>query len=194
MNASKSYYTLFGESDSFTATRSLQTGVGDEIATRPESNVTSVSTSCNSIRSSCCCCGNHSSDDTAGSVARLTRNHDVSQAPSGSSGGTMDPKKLFVGNLSAETTLKELIDLFSKHGEVNEKLSVVKDGNYAFIHFFKESDAERARVALNDSFLNNRYIRVMYSLSQGHMKKPPKASDKSIDSLIIIYVFSHHCS
>jgi RNA recognition motif-containing protein len=81
--------------------------------------------------------------------------------------------KLFVGNLSSDTTLKELIALFSQYGLVNEKLCVVKDDNYAFIHFFNEKEADLACKALNDSFFKNRYIRVQYSTSQGHIKKTP---------------------
>jgi RNA recognition motif-containing protein len=83
-----------------------------------------------------------------------------------------DRKKLFVGNLPSNTTLEELIELFGKFGKVNEKLSVVKDDNYAFMHFFNEKDAELAHRELNDSFFKNRYIRVQFSVSQGHVKKP----------------------
>ncbi len=79
--------------------------------------------------------------------------------------------KLFVGNLSSDTTLDELIELFSRYGVVNEKLCVVKDDNYAFIHFFSERSADEACQNLNDSFFKNRYIRVQYSTSQGHIKK-----------------------
>ena len=94
-----------------------------------------------------------------------------------------DRKKLFVGNLPTNTTLKELIDLFSKFGPVNEELSVVKDDNYAFIHFLNECDAQMAFKELNDSFFKNRYIRVQYSTSQGHMKK-----SKS-NTFLIIFIF-----
>jgi RNA recognition motif-containing protein len=80
--------------------------------------------------------------------------------------------KLFVGNLASDATLAELIELFGKYGKVNEKLCVVKDENYAFIHFYSEKDAEDACKNLNDSFFKNRYIRVQYSTSQGHIKKP----------------------
>ncbi|CAF0849385.1 unnamed protein product [Brachionus calyciflorus] len=87
-----------------------------------------------------------------------------------SNNGT-DRKKLFVGNLPSNTTLDQLIELFSKYGKVNRNLSVVKDDNYAFIHFYSEVDAELAHKELNDSFFKNRYIRVQYSVSQGHIKK-----------------------
>jgi hypothetical protein len=41
--------------------------------------------------------------------------------------------KLFVGNLPTSTTLAELLTVFKKFGPVNEKLSVVKDQNYALV-------------------------------------------------------------
>jgi len=82
-----------------------------------------------------------------------------------------DRKKLFVGNLPAKTTLQELFNAFKVHGPINEQLCVVKDENYAFIHFYEEKDAEKAYKAMNDSFFKNRYIRVQYSTSQGHVKK-----------------------
>ena len=82
-----------------------------------------------------------------------------------------DRRKLFVGNLPANTTLQELFNAFKAHGPINEQLCVVKDENYAFIHFYEEKDAEKAYKAMNDSFFKNRYIRVQYSTSQGHVKK-----------------------
>ena len=59
---------------------------------------------------------------------------------------------LISGNLPANTSLEELVAKFGEHGAVNEQLSVVKDDNYAFVHFWSEFDAERAYLALNDSF------------------------------------------
>lgn len=82
-----------------------------------------------------------------------------------------DRKKLFVGNLPSKTTLAELLQVFKVFGPINENLSVVKEDNYAFIHFYNEKDAEQAYKSMNDSFFKNRYIRVQYSTSQGHMKK-----------------------
>jgi hypothetical protein len=79
--------------------------------------------------------------------------------------------KLFVGNLPTSTTLPELLDVFKKYGPVNEKLSVVKDQNYAFIHFFNRKDAELALSEVNDSLFKDRYIRVQFSTSQGFTTK-----------------------
>lgn len=74
--------------------------------------------------------------------------------------------KLFVGNLPTSTTLPELLNVFKKYGPVNEALSVVKDHNYAFIHFYNRKDAEVALREVNDSLFKDRYIRVQFSTSQ----------------------------
>ena len=76
--------------------------------------------------------------------------------------------KLFVGNLPMSTTLPELLEVFKKYGPVNEALSVVKDQNYAFIHFYNKKDAEIAMREVNDSLFKDRYIRVQFSTSQGY--------------------------
>lgn len=76
--------------------------------------------------------------------------------------------KLFVGNLPMSTTLPELLEVFKKYGPVNEALSVVKDQNYAFIHFYNKKDAEVAMREVNDSLFKDRYIRVQFSTSQGY--------------------------
>lgn len=98
----------------------------------------------------------------------------------------IDRTKLFIGNLPTNTRLCELLAVFRKYGRINEKLSVVKDQNYAFIHFYNEGDAKRALVDLNDSLFKDRYIRVQYSTSTAHIKK-----SKSLLSYFIIYLLRH---
>lgn len=95
----------------------------------------------------------------------------------------IDRTKLFIGNLPSSTRLCELVSIFKKYGRVNEKLSVVKDQNYAFIHFYNEKDAEVALNELNDSLFKDRYIRVQYSTSTGHVKKS-KTMDFSSRNLL----------
>ena len=85
--------------------------------------------------------------------------------------GKNSKTKLFVGNLPSDTTLEELINLFSKYGRVNEQLSIVKQDHYAFVHFYYEPEAVNALNNLNNSLFKNRYIRVQYSTSYGHIKK-----------------------
>jgi len=84
------------------------------------------------------------------------------------SGDDSQITKLFVGNLPTSTTLPELLNVFKKYGPVNEKLSVVKDQNYAFIHFYNRRDAQIALQEVNDSLFKDRYIRVQFSTSQGY--------------------------
>ena len=72
------------------------------------------------------------------------------------------------GILPTSTTLPELLTVFKKYGPVNEKLSVVKDQNYAFIHFYNRRDAQIALKEVNDSLFKDRYIRVQFSTSQGY--------------------------
>jgi RNA recognition motif-containing protein len=66
--------------------------------------------------------------------------------------------KFFVGNLPTSTTLPELLAVFKRLGPVNEKLSVVKDQNYAFIHFYNRDDAKVALQEINDSLFKDRYM------------------------------------
>lgn len=79
--------------------------------------------------------------------------------------------KLFVGNLPDGTALVELFELFKPYGHLNHQLCVVKEGNYAFIHFFSERAAEKALQAVNGVWFRNRYLRVEYSVSNGHLPK-----------------------
>lgn len=84
---------------------------------------------------------------------------------------SIDRTKLFVGNLPDGTTLFELIELFKPYGHVNHRLSVVKDDNYAFVHFYTERAAELALHAVNGVWFRNRYLRVEYSVSNGHLSR-----------------------
>lgn len=90
--------------------------------------------------------------------------------------------KLFVGNLPDGTALVELFELFKPYGHINHQLCVVKEGNYAFIHFFSERAAEKALNAVNGVWFRNRYLRVEYSVSNGHL---PKKFDRSKLNFII---------
>ncbi len=79
--------------------------------------------------------------------------------------------------------------MFKKFGPVNEKLSVVKDHNYAFIHFYNRKDAQVALKEVNDSLFKDRYIRVQFSTSQGYTYSKFKSIRKILllgfDSLFI---------
>jgi hypothetical protein len=105
-------------------------------------------------------------------AAMLTANRIATAAAATESA---DRKKLFVGNLPHNTKLADLIAIFDKFGRVNEQLSVVKDDNYAFVHFYDEKDAQLALAELNNSLFNGKYIRVQFSNSNGHIKQKSKS-------------------
>lgn len=102
-----------------------------------------------------------------GLVKDLNNNNTSLNQDESDAEGDKQITKLFVGNLPTSTTLPELLAVFRKYGPVNEALSVVKDHNYAFIHFYYRKDAEVALREVNDSLFKDRYIRVQFSTSQG---------------------------
>ncbi|CAF0716127.1 unnamed protein product [Brachionus calyciflorus] len=100
---------------------------------------------------------------------RLTNSCNLIQRPVRKS--SQKSTKLFVGNLPPNTSLVELHHLFGKYGQINMTLSIVKEDNYAFIHYYDEREAEYACKELNNSLYKNRYIRVQFSTSLGHINK-----------------------
>jgi RNA recognition motif-containing protein len=73
--------------------------------------------------------------------------------------------KLFVGNLSWNTTDASLYETFSKHGEVTEaKVITDRDSGrsrgFGFVTFADSESATKASAALDGSELDGREIRV----------------------------------
>lgn len=73
--------------------------------------------------------------------------------------------KLYVGNLSFETTENDLQDLFEQHGTVNEVHLMMdrvtgKSRGFAFITMNDDAQANAAMSALNGKDLNGRNLNV----------------------------------
>lgn len=73
-------------------------------------------------------------------------------------------KKLYVGNLSYETTEEGLSDLFSQFGELESVRIITDPGTgrskgFGFLEFKKEADAEKA-LELDGQELDGRQIKV----------------------------------
>ncbi|HYR23878.1 MAG TPA: RNA-binding protein [Chthoniobacterales bacterium] len=73
--------------------------------------------------------------------------------------------KLYVGNLSFETTENDLQDLFEKHGTVNEVHLMMdkmtgKSRGFAFVTMNDGAQANAAMSALNGQELNGRALNV----------------------------------
>ena len=71
----------------------------------------------------------------------------------------MQGRKLFVGNLDYAVTREDLEQLFSNYGEVRE-INVIEGKGFGFIEMSNQSEAEKAKKELNDSFFKGRTIRV----------------------------------
>ena len=73
--------------------------------------------------------------------------------------------KLYVGNLSFDTTDQDLQEAFAVHGEVASAL-VVRDRDtdrsrgFGFVEFAQEADAKTAKEAMNGQDLGGRALKV----------------------------------
>ena len=73
--------------------------------------------------------------------------------------------KLYVGNLSFDTTDEQLQQLFSEHGEV-ASATVVRDRDtnrsrgFGFVEFIQEADAQKAKEAVDGKELDGRTLKV----------------------------------
>ena len=88
-------------------------------------------------------------------------------------------KKLYVGNLSFDTTDQELQQAFSEFGEVASATVVVdrytdRSKGFGFVEFAQEEDAQKAKEAMNGKTLNGREIRVDEA-------RAPKSRDRDRD-------------
>lgn len=74
-------------------------------------------------------------------------------------------KKLFVGNISWNTTDEQLQELFSQHGEVEEAV-IIKDKfsgrskGFGFVTFVNDEDGDKAIEALNGQDVDGRDLTV----------------------------------
>ena len=73
--------------------------------------------------------------------------------------------KLYVGNLSFDTTDQELEQSFSEHGEI-VSATVVRDRDtdrsrgFGFVEFSQNADAQKAKEAMNGKEFNGRALKV----------------------------------
>ncbi len=71
----------------------------------------------------------------------------------------MQGKKLYVGNLHYSVTNEQLEQLFSNYGEVSE-VKIIEGRGFGFVEMSTQSEAEKAKEALNGSELEGRTLRV----------------------------------
>ena len=85
--------------------------------------------------------------------------------------------KLYVGNLSFETTENDLQDLFEQHGKVGEVALMMdrmtgKSRGFAFITMNEKAEAEAAISALNGKELNGRALSVSEARPREERPRP----------------------
>ena len=85
--------------------------------------------------------------------------------------------KLYVGNLSFETTENDLQDLFEQHGQVGEVALMMarmtgKSRGFAFVTMNEKAEAEAAISALNGKELNGRTLSVTEARPREERPRP----------------------
>jgi cold-inducible RNA-binding protein len=85
--------------------------------------------------------------------------------------------KLYVGNLSFETTENDLQDLFEQHGKVGEVALMMdrmtgKSRGFAFVTMNDKAEAEAAISALNGKELNGRTLSVSEARPREERPRP----------------------
>jgi cold-inducible RNA-binding protein len=86
--------------------------------------------------------------------------------------------KLYVGNLSFETTENDLQDLFEQHGEVSEVKLMMdrmtgKPRGFAFVTMNDNTQAAAAMSATNGKDLNGRNLTVNEARPREERPRPP---------------------
>ena len=71
----------------------------------------------------------------------------------------MQGNKLYVGNLSYSVTNEQLKELFSDYGEVRE-VNIIESRGFGFVEMSNQSEAEKAKEALDGSEFSGRSLRV----------------------------------
>jgi RNA recognition motif-containing protein len=75
-------------------------------------------------------------------------------------------KKLFVGNLAFKLRGKDLRDIFSKYGEVEDATVILdkfdnrKSKGFGFVTFVNDADADKAIAELNEKEIEGRPLTV----------------------------------
>jgi cold-inducible RNA-binding protein len=89
--------------------------------------------------------------------------------------------KLYVGNLSFETTENDLQDLFEQHGQVSEVSLMMdrmtgKSRGFAFVTMNDKAQAEAAMSALNGKELSGRTLTVNEARAREERPRPHGAN------------------
>ena len=83
----------------------------------------------------------------------------------------MQGSKLYVGNLGFSVTVDQLQELFSTYGEV-KNVNIVEGRGFGFVEMSNQSEAEKAKKALNGSDFKGRTLKINEAIpDRGRQKK-----------------------
>ena len=77
----------------------------------------------------------------------------------------MQGSKLYVGNLSYSVTNEQLEELFSSHGKV-QSANVIGNKGFGFVELSDNTEAEKAKEALDGTSFEGRTLKVDEALPQ----------------------------
>lgn len=87
--------------------------------------------------------------------------------------------KIYVGNLSYQTTEDELNDLFKEYGEVSS-VNIIKDRytdrskGFGFVEMLTDAEAEKAIENLNETEIKERKLRVNQAREKTETDRQPR--------------------
>jgi len=83
----------------------------------------------------------------------------------------MQGNKLYVGNISYNVTVDQLQELFSAYGNV-ENVNIIEGKGFGFVEMSNQSEAEKAKKALNGSDFKGRSLKVNEAIpDRGRQKR-----------------------
>jgi RNA recognition motif-containing protein len=111
----------------------------------------------------------------------------------------MDEHKLFVGNMAARITQRDLWRFFSSYGLIDECAKFHE--SYAFVRYIHADDAQKARQESHGAILKGRKLKVEFAATVNKTKSLPCHQQSSsvfcfdliFESFLFknIYIFNH---
>lgn len=78
--------------------------------------------------------------------------------------------KLYVGNLGYSVTVDQLQELFSSYGNV-QRVNIVEGKGFGFVEMSSQSEAEKAKKALNGSDFKGRSLKINEAIPERGRQK-----------------------
>jgi RNA recognition motif-containing protein len=83
----------------------------------------------------------------------------------------MQGSKLYVGNLGYSVTIDQIQEIFSNYGEVLH-INIIEGKGFGFVEMSNQSEAEKAKKALNGSDFKGRSLKISEALpDRGKQKR-----------------------